>query len=287
MPGPVSRHAARTQAIVAQSAFAALVVVGAGVLAMGLPGLRGAEAVPEPTLPQFELPAASQSTGLTLRPVDLGGVSQRLTLVSNSPKTQAPPDKPVEAAPPPPPPAETRFLGVMSMGSAKRALLVEGGRQKFVRVGDALADGSRVVEIHETSVVVESEAGVRRTIELAARSGDRVTRAVPNATFVSPSPAFSKGGGTTGAIRPATTTAAITSGDGKSLRISAGSGGGANTKPTARRPGTPDGSPERFEEIRTKLRSSGQFKSEDELNDRLKQLFEEESIAAEKRGNGS
>lgn len=265
-----SQQAGR-QALVAQAACALAVLAGLGVAAVGLPG--GVDPTPPSslTLPEVAVTPTGSGHAATTRPVDEAGIDARLARFSNAPRVTTPVVVNAgDGQPAPAAAAETKYLGPVGLGSRMLALMSVHGRQRFVKVGDALGDESHVVKVTPTEVVTDGPAG-RKTYELASRTGQVLTRATPGAgikgmprTTAPPAPL------------PPVTAAAVNS----------ALAGNTKARAVRRRPGDADGSPERFQEIVDQVKKSATGEtSEDELMQKAKAVFEEESIkAAESKG---
>lgn len=188
---PIDRLTARRYARLAQAG--AGVVLLAGVVA-------GALVLPEGAVPSIELPSgvpdapASIETPPPPAVVDLSGTAERLAMIKNRPQ------EPVEvaagpgagetpaAAPPPP----VRYLGPVGVGqTVLMGLIDDGGRQRFVGVGDATS-GGRVRRMDPDSLTLV-ENDVEKTISLVGKGPETVTRTgagrhIPVASFASANP---------------------------------------------------------------------------------------------------
>ncbi|MCC6951102.1 MAG: hypothetical protein IT433_06605 [Phycisphaerales bacterium] len=261
-----SQQAGR-QALVAQAACALAIVAGLGVVAVGLPGGIDRTSPSTLTLPEVAVTPTGTGPAATTRPVDEAGIDARLARFSNAPRVTAPVVVNTnDGQPAPSPSAESKYLGPVALGPRLLALMSIQGKQRFVKVGDQLPDESRVEEITPTEVVTEGPLG-RKTYELAARSGQVLTHA--------PIGAGGKGGIPRTAAPPApvppVTAAAVNS----------ALAGNSKARPVRRRPGDADGSPERFQEIVDQVKKSGGGEtSEDDLMQKAKAVFEEETIRA-------
>jgi hypothetical protein len=110
------------------------------------------------------------------------GTASRFAFIANKPKPAAaavvqPAAGPPPPPPPPPPPSVT-YHGIVSAGEKPLALLRDGGKQVFVRVGD-IVQGKRVQLIEPARVRLvattgDAEAGAME-IALSERSGGSVT----------------------------------------------------------------------------------------------------------------
>jgi hypothetical protein len=124
------------------------------------------------------------------------GTASRLGFIANKPKpptAQPVAVVPQPVAPPPPPPPSVTYHGMVSAGSAPLALLRDGGRQVFVRVGD-IVQGKKVgaIEAGLVRLVATVDGGEAQDIPLAERTGASVTLA----TAPMPAQAMQPAGGT-------------------------------------------------------------------------------------------
>jgi hypothetical protein len=288
----LDRNAALSRAKSARVIALVLAGVGATVAVFGLPGLRlpevgKVEVIDEPVTPQA---AETESK----KPViHFAAVAERLAMVNNHPLVpQLEPLVPVDggAAPTAPqPPAEiAKYLGVVAMGPARMALISHEDKQSFVAVGGKI--GEHVVrEIAEDHIVLEGGAdGI--TINLSPKGEDLVTHAgggvaAPNAFAGNPAAAA------LAAKRPAN---AIINGVPPAARAAAARAGTPAAKPVmpAAGPSQPSFSPnfpyshimadpqrrQRFAELQTKLRNTGEYKSQTEIDEAAAKATEEEFL---------
>jgi hypothetical protein len=276
----ISRQYAAARARTAQAVLGVLVVGGGAALAVGLRVGPRVEAVPATvTLPTVEL--ASKTGVVTKVALDSSGIAERMDLVANHPiRVEAPPPDKVPPPPPPAPPAELRYLGAV-MGSRNMALISDGGKQRFVTVGDSLAGGT-IESISETEIKVGGNAP--RTIDLANRAKDAVTKGhAPLRAAQPPQPAARPGAQPLGqasgltVVKPTPPSPAPPT--------ATAPGGGQNGEEVAPMPDSvrPEQSG-RFEEVRSNLRQARAFGSERELADaaaRIVNLEESDPKAAE------
>lgn len=255
---PLNRTAAISQARLAQGACAVVLAAGATLGVIGLPGAKGDPVpetliVPEPTV----VAKTPGQTGVQVA-IDTDALGARMSRLDNAPKvpevTTAAEQLPTTIAPPPP--TESKYIGSLSMGERLLAILIDAGIQRVAKVGDTLADGAKIVAITHAAVTVEHN-GARRDINLAKREGDATTR-------LAAAPA-GKGG-----ARPVSPTNI------RAAKVASLKGG--------RPPGTPDGSPERLQEIIRELRGSGNYKDDNSLNEAAKEIFQAEAEKFEKGG---
>ncbi|MCE7972875.1 MAG: hypothetical protein DYG92_00915 [Leptolyngbya sp. PLA1] len=267
-----SQQAGR-QALVAQAACALAILAGLGIAAVGLPG--GVDSTPPSslTLPEVTVTPAGAGQVAPSRPVDEAGIDARLARFTNAPRVTTPVVVNTnDGQPEPAPSVETKYLGPVTMGTRLLALMTIQGRQRFVKVGDQLPDESRVVEITPVEVVTEGPAG-RKTYELASRSGQVLTHA-PLGPGVK--------GGVPRTAAPVAPIPPVTA-----SAVNSALSGNVKARPARRRPGDADGSPERFQEIVDQVKKSATGEtSEDELMQKAKAVFEEETIkAVESKGS--
>jgi hypothetical protein len=319
MKQPVDRVAAVRSARLAQVAAGALALGGCGLAVFGLPGAAAPTHPPE----TIEIKEVSLSRGAadplaSLAPVDFGGVSGRLGLLSNAPKVEAAPvkiDETPSAAPPPPPPPPpaVRYLGMVSLGGVRLALIHDGTKQRFVGVGAVLSDGRRVKVIEDGRLVVEGPDG-EAEILLAPRSGDLLThaaspagglgkggaqplgaRAPGDVPFSSAAGAAAQPGGASPASANASAAAAAARAramaDLAARRKAESKGGDDGLKGVIRdakgrvvKDLTQD---VRADELRDKLKASGRYTGKEELESALREMLEQEIGGSSGREEGS
>lgn len=254
-------------------------VVAAGVLLIDLPGLS----LPEATVPSLEGGAAPEvESPAAARPdIDFAGIAERLSMVGNRPavpKVETAPSEGSKAPEPAPAPeAEAaRYLGVVAMGKARMALVVQDSKQRFVKVGDVLGELT-VREIRDESITLEGAAG-RTVIDLAAKGAEVVTQAA--------------GGGGGGAAAPfaGNPAAAAMAARTAAMRAQPGASKMTPPRPPPQMPGNFQASPvasfphiqadparrQRFAELQAKLRSSGEYKTQTDIDEAAAKLTEEE-----------
>lgn len=268
-PAP-DRRFAISQARLAQGACVVLVLAGGAMGVLGLPGDKPAPAPEKIEIPRVASDIKTAEPAPVLRPVDFRGVSTRMGQVGNAPKVPEIEKTGGGEIPPAPPPApsEARYIGTMIMGPKLLAIIVDGPKQRVMKVGDTFADGGKIVLITQTEIVIEGPGG-RRTIQLAERTGEGISRATPAA----PTPANARGNIPT--ARPADKLNPKSAAAMNRINMS------PPVKNPSRRTGTPDGSPERFEEIIQQMRASGEYKDENSLMEAAKLQFENESMKSD------
>jgi len=293
---------------IAQGVTAALVLLGGTLAVIGMPGQRTPTSPPKSVeLPEVVLPADPGKGVRTLTPVDYSAVSSRLGLVKNAPKIEAaaptPGDGGTPPPPPPPPPPSLRYLGMANMGSLRLALVHDGVKQRFVAVGAKLGDGTTVKAIEADRLIVQGLDG-EHVIELAARSGETFTKASPSRMQGGP-----PGGGPGYANMPAGAGAAhsgtapnaasnVAAMQAGAFRSAAGGVNSGKVDPRAAamaamkdRKYTKDANgvvrdamgndvkdavSVRAQELRDKLKASGRYQNNDELDTALKEILERE-----------
>ncbi|MEY3231251.1 MAG: hypothetical protein RL689_1340 [Planctomycetota bacterium] len=277
----IDRGSAGRRTTTARAVAVTLGVIAAGVLLIDLPGLG----LPEATAPSLDAgatpeAAAPQAVG---RPdIDFAGIAQRLSMVGNKPSVPKV-DVPTEVATTQPatpaaPAEEARYLGVVAMGSARMALVVKDSKQRFVKVGDQLGELT-VRDIRDESITLEGPGG-RSVIDLAPKGADVVTQAA-GATGGSGNPAAAFAGNPAAAAMAARTAA---------MRAQPGAPKVTPPRPAPQMPGNFQATPmsnfphiqadparrQRFAELQAKLRSSGEYKSQVDIDEAAAKLTEEE-----------
>lgn len=264
----ISKQQATTLTRTAQVVMALLVVGAGSALAVSWRSRDKDVEVPGP----LEVPVADlgiRRVSAEARDVDAVSVADRLGAVANHPKpVQAPPTTATAPASTPTVAMDTRFLGAVGLGKSKMALVSEGGKQKFVSEGDSFAGGT-VERITDTEVRIGG--GVSKTLTLATRSADVLTRAGRNVPGVTVTPA------------PGATSANLANG----LRAyspppQAEVMGKAMTEDQLnyrQRMGVPDyvapGEEADFISLREDMRNTEPFGSEEELNEMASKRWEE------------
>jgi hypothetical protein len=172
----MDRSSAKKWTIAAQALAGAGALALAGAAIVTVPG-GAIERPPAPgdvIIPDI---ASGDSAGQDAPAVRADGqaTAARLARVANHPKrAEAPaqaPTAPVEVTPPPSAGASISYLGAVTMGTRKRALLRLDGGQRFVSVGDKVSD-QPVEEIHDDHVMI----GGKR-YDLLERTGSRLSLA--------------------------------------------------------------------------------------------------------------
>ncbi len=252
-------------------ASGAQIALGVALLA----GIAGATLVgtaevkaPEGPLGLVDLPPLGQ-TGPTVAPassVDNAGIAERLAVIGNAPQKPPPPDAPAPGpgdetpAPPPTPTLALEFLGQVGLGTKKMALVRYNEAQRILSVDDIIGPYT-VKEISHLKLVVD-ESGARSEIDLKPKSADVVTRASTN-------PSATVAGGNMGnpaaaaAMRRAAEAARV-------ARINA-----KNNVPMVRA-NSPQGFEARYNAVMERLKTSGQFQNEEDMQMAAKRLLEAE-----------
>jgi Tfp pilus assembly protein PilP len=290
--GYLDRNAALSRAKSARVVALVLAGVGVTVAVFGLPGLHLPEVAKVEVVEESVAPQVAENE--PKKPViHFTAVAERLAMVNNHPLVpQLEPVTPVEggiAETTPQAPTEiAKYLGVVSLGAARMALISHDDKQSFVEVGGKI--GEHVVrEIAEDHIVLEGGAdGI--TINLSPKGENLVTHAgggvaAPNAFAGNPAAAA------LAAKRPAN---AVMNGVPPAPRAAAAKGG-----TPAARPATPVATPvqpsfspnfpyshimadpqrrQRFAELQTKLRNTGEYKSQTEIDEAAAKATEEEFL---------
>ncbi|MDI1289382.1 MAG: hypothetical protein PSX37_05450 [bacterium] len=180
--GPIDRTRAISLTRLSQAA-GAILLVGAGVAAAML-GPRGGVAPPEaltvPELPALAPPTLAKS--MSDQPVNSSVLSGRFAMIGNAPKVpEPPPVTPITEAPvagTEPPPAsgvELLYFGPAAMGGARFALVSEDSAQRIVGIGDALGDGAvKSITLNQLTI---DENGTDRIIDRSPKGSEVVTKA--------------------------------------------------------------------------------------------------------------
>lgn len=254
----------------AQAGAVALVACAAGAFAI-LPGRSAQPAPADLKVPVAEEPK-EESKPVAAEPVDLAGVAERLAMVSNHPKVPEPVSAPNaeagrDGATPAPGVPEVkdpvRYLGPVQMGGLRLALVTEGNRQRFARLGAELTEGT--LKLIEDQRITLDAKGTDKVIELAPKTSDVVTRAsgagsqpfipgvTPNQPNRFPPQAMVQN------VNPA-------------VRVKGQPAGMNRAMPVPQPPGSPfpgNLSPERvqrLQEMRDKMRANGKYANDEELN---------------------
>jgi len=274
----MDRRTASTQAKVAQAAFG-VVALGAGALAVvGFPGEPVVTPPEALVIAAVQPPVPGGGVEALTGPVDGVALSARLASLRNSPRApQEVTIESVEVPPPAPPTFEVRYIGVVSIGPRYMAIIIDNNRQRVVKVGDSVADGSKVVGVTPEELTLEDGAKKQRSIPMAERSGESFSRAVaaaPNKAAPAAGPAVkSLPVKPNPAMSPQKQAAALGM---TPIALAPGGGGGGRHSP---------GSPERFNEIVADLKRSGQYGSEDALMEAAK-MQQEQEMAKQQEMNG-
>lgn len=264
----LSKQKATSLTRAAQVALALLIVGAGSALAVSARNAREAERPGKLELPTVDLP--SRKAGANRAEVDTSAVAARLAAVSNHPTPVEAPkvDAPVATTPPPPPAGgDLKYLGAVGIGNLRMALVSDGGKQRFVGLGDALS-GTTVQAIKDGEVTLASG----RTLTLAGRSNDVVTRATPGRPGMPmgagvPNPQAAMGG----VPRP---TAATLDPYNPGAMGEAGIVRAKNNIPDY----VPAGLEQDFMALRDDMRSTGEFKTDEHLNEAASKRLEEKRL---------
>lgn len=271
----LGRNRATTFTRAAQVGFVVVLVAAAAVAAVGLPKPPRASAKDfTPTTPGGT-GAAPAGTRPAAQAADASGSATRLGHISNAPRR--PEQAPVASAKPADSTAtpavntdELRYLGVANVGPLKFALVSKSARQRFLALGASLG-GETLKAIDPSHIILQGSSGERR-VDLAAKSADVLTRVARTATPAS-APGAKPGGqdGSRVANAPPAfnpSLAASPGGDPKAAMMGGKEGRGGQADPYT----------QRLQEMRDKLRRSGDFKDEGSLDEKAKTLVEEEML---------
>lgn len=270
---------ARTKA--AQAGAVILLASGAAIAMMGLPGFSLPPAPILETGPVAIATPAPEQVVQPLLPVDFSAIADRLGLISNKPLL--PPQDPAttdptiaEIASPPPMAEIAKYLGPVTMGAVRLALIVKEEKQHFVKVGDKVGDAT-VESIGDTSLTFTTQGGTT-TVEISPKGTSIVTVAGGGGMGGGP---FAGAGNKGGAGRmPAQNQAVIAA---QRAAIARGQVRNNIATPVGVSPAFAYGhilaDPQRrarFTEIQAKLRGGGEFKPGPELDEAAAKLTEEE-----------
>jgi hypothetical protein len=265
----LSKQKATTLTRAAQATFALLLVGAGAAIAVSSRFADAPEHAGPLVLPTVQLDG-SKTTGVAIsNNIDFGGVADRLAAVSNHPKPVITAAAPPGTGPtqPPPPSNELKYLGAVGVGASKVALISEGGKQRFVGINDDLS-GGKVESITDTEVRISGN--VSKTITLAGRGNEVLTRAGRPGPATAGAPLSNRNGGvnptTLQPYQPMTAAQPMTPGD--ELRAK------ANIPDYVHR-----GEEQAFLSVRESLRASEKYESEEQLNELASKIWEE------KRGN--
>jgi len=187
MHAPIrTKQSARKATIAAQAAAMVLLLAGAAMGFVGLPGLgisqppKGAEVQPPVGEGAAGGPRPSQQYAAA---VDPQTVDELLCLIGNAP---VPDPTPVVGGTDPPPGTEPpalgiRFVGTIKVGGRMAALMNIDGMTKVLRPDGPEYRGVRIVGVEGDSVVVSVDGGDPHPIERSARKGSAVSLVVGGA----------------------------------------------------------------------------------------------------------
>jgi hypothetical protein len=293
--GPLDRArlVSRTRAL--QVGAGALLCAGVAIAMVGLPFMSA------PPAPVIDI--GPEVIGPTVRPevksinanVDFDAIAQRLSMISNRPTV--PVVEPVVVAGEPKvveAPAVVvvdlgKFLGTVQLGNLTMGLISKEEKQTFVKVGDKVGEHT-VTNISPKEITLAGPAGVDTTLELAPKGGDMVTHAAAGAGGggggVSPfGNRQQTPRGVPGAMNPAMMAAQRASVAGRVAQLNKGTtftpasamnaGGMQNYQNIMADPARRA----RFAEIQNKLRSSGEYKSQTDVDEAAAKMTEEEFLS--------
>jgi hypothetical protein len=230
------------------------------VVVLGLPSPNVESPPINPALPVLEpLPQTQNPQTSPVAAVDAAGIADRLALVSNAPRpadAPAPPD----TATPPPQEQDFAYLGPIRMGRVLWAFVRDSGAQRPVKVGDAVWPG-RVVAITSDKLTVERD-GVRTDYDLLPRGGAVVSRASSGAAPAPPARGRGRPQPLAGAA-PINPNTGFPDPQGSPVGM-----GMSHMDMIRKQPG--------FQEHLERLRASGKYPNEEDLQNAAVKTFEEE-----------
>lgn len=274
----IDRGSAGRRTTTARAIAVTLGAVAIAMLLVDLPGLT----LPKASVPTLESakPADVPVPETVARPdVDFAGIAERLSMIGNKPAVPKVEPVPSEGAKTPDAShaatEAARYLGVVAMGSTRMALVVKDSKQSFVKVGDRLGELS-VREIRDDSITLEGPGG-RTVIDLAPKGAEVVTHAG----------AAPGGAGTPFAGNPA---AAAMAARAAAMRAQPGAAKGVPPRPQPQMPGNFQATAvttfphiqadparrQRFAELQAKLKGSGEYKTQTDIDEAAAKLTEEE-----------
>lgn len=168
----------------AQAAF------GVGVVALAAAVLPWRATVPtpppvgEPTLPEVLAPTKPDAHVQT---VDVEAIAERLASVANNPTPKPVEPVPTEPIEPVVAVPAVSYLGMISAGDRRLAMVKLDERQRVVREGGAVGEET-IFEVQADFIRLGREQPGRR-VERAQRQGDSTTRATSDASTPQPRPA--------------------------------------------------------------------------------------------------
>lgn len=289
-----SQLASRTRTL--QIGAAALFFAGGAVAVGGIPFVRTPDVPVIDIGPETIAPPVAATTTPMNSNVDFEGIADRLGMLSNRPvqpvvETAAVTGEPKATEVPVATTVDHgKFLGTVKMGAVTMGLLSKEDKQSFVKVGDKLGDFT-VTHITPTQLTLASNNGADAILDLAPKGSDMVTRTSSSAG----GGAFNGAGvqrntvvrGTTGIPNNAATLAAQRAAAARQqVQLNKGTTFTPASMPNfnamqnyghimndpARRA--------RFTEIQNKLRSSGEFKSQIDIDEAAAKMTEEEHNAS-------
>lgn len=249
---------AKRLARVAQIGAASTALLLGVVVVLGLPAPAIETPPINPALPVIE-PLPQTDTPQTAAPeVDAIGIADRLALVSNAPRLPDAP-APTDTTTPPSEEQDFGYLGPIRMGRVLWAFVRDSGVQRPVKVGDTVWPG-RVVQITPEKLTVERD-GVRTDYDLLPRGGAVVSRANAGAAPGTPSRGRGRPQPVAGAsVNPST---GFPNPQGSPVGM-----GMSHMDMIRKQPG--------FQEMLERLRASGKYPVEEDLQNAAVKAFEEE-----------
>lgn len=269
----------------------AIVLAGCAAGAMVLVDGRTSVAK-APDEQSLKLPAVDErdeNKPVSVEPADLLAVADRLGQIANRPKAIELPATPensqaaIDTPPKPPEPTGVlKYLGMVKFGQLKMGLVVDGTKQRFVKAGDELSEGTVSEVTQEHVSLTPKSGGTAKLLELAPKSSDVVTRT----TGGGPIPMMNGAGGANGANMMG------------GLPVNSGVPvvqSGRTPKGTLKRPTPPSNNfapgvnkampistlsgqerSQRIQQMREQMKASGQYKTDGELNAALSRAVMED-----------
>jgi len=276
--------AGRTRA--AQIGAAVLFVAAGAIIALGVPGLKLPSSRTLDTDPAAVVADVAGPSAQLQPQVNYAAIADRLAMINNKPVLPVVVEPPksdgavVEAVAPPPVAEIAKYLGPVSLGATKMALIVKDEKQIFIKIGDKVGDAT-LESVSDASLSFTIN-GSTTTVELTPKGTDVVTHAGAGGGGAS---SFQRAGGK--ALnqmgRTPNNNQNIVAAQRAELLRAQASRRNSGVVPVQNSPGFAYGhimaDPQRrarFSEIQTKLRGTGEYKSAIELDEAAAKLTEEE-----------
>lgn len=280
----MSKRLTRTEAMkgtrLAQVVGVVCVAGALAVAAVGLPGVSAPPPVKAIELPDLSHEGAKDATGgQEKRRLNGAALASRLEMVSNRPRVPVvePPvvetgneDVPVVDVPPATE-ANIKYLGAVSLGVRRLALLTLEDRQSFVAVGGKI--GEHTLDVIETEWVRLTLGGKEKIVTLSPK-GEQVVTKASGASAGAGGRVNQPGNAARQGSQARPTAAQILA-----QRNSAPRSAVSQATPVTMSSPFPDPArSQRYQQFREKLMSSGEYSTEQEVNEAAIKLTEQEYV---------